>query len=880
MVSQAVKEKPVIGPVTPSPGPTVKFVSFHFNFTLRSTSPKSSTINQTSYPLSERVLTASPTKTRVPLVFGEDTLGPILTLAQVVGNYLYLRLVWAIGECEEVTAVTLEDGSIPPSTTFTHYLGSPSDSIDPTLSAVITDYNDDMSISYNGNTLHLCYSVVKTKINTLESFPRFICKLKGLKIRDPRASTSYTTTAGLILGHLIENNIYGLGASVDDTSLGALATWNEEILDDGAGYTEPRAAIGLTIKDRRSVFKYIETLRGYAHCGLVNRGGVYYFIQNKASAAAFSITKADIIKNTFQLSMRDLRNVPNVVRVYYTDISNSVWRENFVEVETPGVTAGTEIKNEAEYTLNGFQTKTAALRFAYEKINEKLKTFTAQFQTTEAFYDQEEGVNFNLSHPNLGSSSQKVKLLTKKEIKIGVLEVVVEKEDDAYYSDEIADNVQDSKPTTAVDPFAVPTISGLTLTVETPQYQTSIYFSRIRATWNPITYPYRFSYKVVLKEGSSIVDTRLVSGEEVTFPVVKENTLYTVEVLVIGFGGKEGSVAFTTITPTGKDFPPSDVPNFIGYHFDGDVFLNWGQAADNTEVWYYQIQYGPASFAWDDVNSKMVIPRYDGNQFTAKAIPPGTWDFLIKAFDNAENQSTNAVRVSGIVVSTSSGSYLLADSDLDRVSSQNMALISLDWATKLGGSWNSTFPLAWNANYTASFLSYGAGLTPYEFITESYDVGLILTATWQIVSFLEVAAGSPTITIQLSDDDATWTDYDDVLSVIATGRYIRVKVTGGTSDRFIIRPVFFHFVTNVVTIDESFSGTTNASGLADFNLASNATAFESLLAQNNDLTVSAELRIAPNGSAPYTSVRVKAVDPSDGTTPVTSLSISARVRYI
>ena len=877
-------ENPIVDPVIVGPDLPAEFQSHEPPPVLppwtppeQNNTPGSGDINDVAVSISKRTLTVSPFNTFVPILLGEDTIGPIQTLIKVESGFLYLRHVWCIGEVEQVINVELEDGSVPTGTIFTHYKGAASDGIDNTLQNLIPGYSDTMAVAFGSAVVRLCYSVIKTPITSLEGFPKWRARIKGLKVRDPRASTAYTDTAGLLLAHLIENDVYGLGATIDDASLTVLANRNEVILDDGAGYTEPRSAIGLLIKSRKSVTQYIEVLRGYARCRLVRRAGIYYFYPDMPTATTFSVVQGDIVSGSFTPVMRDIRKQPNRVRVYFTDRSTFPWEDSFVEVETPEVTSGSETIVEATYRMNGFFTKPSALRFAYDKINERLRTFSTKFLTTIKFYDKEEGETFTISHPYL-DGTPKMRLISKRKVGVGMIEIIADKDDDNIYSNEIADNTIVHGDISTQDPFTVQPITGLSLALETPKYQTSIYYSRIRATWTHTIYPYNFLYRVSIKVGGDLIDSRTVKDTEIVFPIVPEDVTVEVGITVLGFGGSESSEVTATKLITGKDFPPSDVPNFLGYHFDGQVFLEWGYAADNAEIWYYEIQYGTAAFAWGDVNSKEVVTRIDTRQFVATAIPPGTWDFLIKAVDNAGNQSTNATRVSGIVVTTSSGAFLLTSGSLPYSSQSNMTLSGIDWVTKMGSSWNATFTLPWNANYTSSFYSYGSGLAT-EWISDSLDAGAILTATWQITSHLEVVSGSPTIIIQTSDDDAIWTDHSGVLSVIATARYIRVKVTGTSSDRYVIRAPFFDVAVNVVTIDESFKGTTNGSGEIVFDLQQSAISFESLVASINDLTTNADrVLIAPVESvAPFTQVKVVTLDAA---TPEPSVEVSARVRYV
>lgn len=941
--------------------------------------PSAGDINDISNTLSERILTVSPWGRYVPVIFGEELIGGILTLVQIDSGFLYMRLVWCVGEIEEIVSVEFEDGTTPDGVVFTHYTGTSGQTADATLSALVAGYSDTLE-DIGADGYNLAYTVVKVPVDSLAGFPRFIARIKGLKMLSPvpkttdtkltaasetdvdiltfvgnvititdntdgiigqfirynedelinsdtynftievtaisgigsgdvlvqwcggslidditslqmninaigtytgtasftpydatnnfirfdvtganigvsityevtlynatgNAVSSYSDIAGVALNHLITDTQIGLGATSDLTSLVDLINRNSSVLESGS-FSESRSAIGLTLNKKAQLSKHIEVLRGYARCNISNTGGVFKYYPLQAQSVAFSLTVADIKPNSLKPVIKDARAIPNIVRVYYTDTYTTPWKDNFIEIETSEVTSGAEYKREAVYRMGGFQSRTAALRFGYDRINERLRKFTVSFRTHESCYDAREGETFNLTHPRLGATTYKMKLFAKKKINHSEWDIYAEHEDDTIYSNEIAGYDPSAGTISIDDPFTIVEATGLTLSVETPQYQTSIYFSRLRVVWTLSTYNYNHFYKLEFYEDATnlLLDTQTLNKGISTAVLnnIQENILYRVELSVIGFGGTESTGISDTITPTGKDFPPSDVPTFVHFESLGVLKLNWSASSDNEEIWYYTVQYGGSGFTWDSNETRVLQGRIDALELITTHIPEGTYDFLIKAVDNAGNQSTNATRISSVVIHDSAKEKVVKTGTMtvdfasstgvveylsDRVHTitdiSDVGLLSeFDYLTKNGQTWTAMFTSGMNT-YTDPLITYGIG-TASILYTNSIDYGKVITARWTVDTIAasqtnanyKVLGGEmvdildydnkPEISIQLSNDNSSWTSYLG-RNITGEGRYMRIKIeSSSNTDDWIFRDGFSSYIVTQPFYEQTF----------------------------------------------------------------------------
>jgi hypothetical protein len=123
-----------------------------------------------------------------------------------------------------------------------------------------------------------------------------------------------------------------------------------------------------------------------------------------------------------------------------------------------------------------------------------------------------------------------------------------------------------------------------------------------------------------------------------------------------------GVSAWTTITGyhvIGKTAPPEDVTSFSASQNGNVVVFKWDQVAD-IDLSGYEIRYGPVGVTWE--NGIPLTKTTKGTSVTSAAVPPGVFDFMIKAFDTSGNESV-----------TDDGVSLTVTNELDIIFQQQQA---------------------------------------------------------------------------------------------------------------------------------------------------------------------------------------------------------------
>lgn len=410
----------------------------------------------------------------------------------------------------------------------------------------------------------------------------------------PDGVIQYTDTAGLCLGDLLSSTLYGLGVNIDRYTLGLLADFNEEVLSDGLGYSEARNKIGYTIKKRSSVINHIEALRMMARCSLVNRGGTFYFIPDRSASSAVTLTDADIASTSVRVTPNDTRNSPNCVVLWYTNTSNSEWREEKIEVCTSGVTAGTELRRELILKMPGIQSRTMAIRIATERLNAGLlRRFRVEFLGTDMFSRYEEGDVITLNLPELGGGPDDVKILSRPMQQPGIFQIVAEEHNNSVYSNEIADNNEPAYPDPSDSPENPPTVTGVTIADEVELLGNGLYNVFLNISWTDPAYSYLREYIVTVKYGSHLVSQFFTStNSNNRVGPVEDGETYTIEVVVVSTSFVQGTASSDNHVASGT----APLPDWSGGVIDaveigGEVRLEVIVEASDVDIAGYEWRY-------------------------------------------------------------------------------------------------------------------------------------------------------------------------------------------------------------------------------------------------------------------------------------------------
>lgn len=284
-----------------------------------------------------------------------------------------------------------------------HYTGTTTQGVDPLLAAAVPGYAEDLVITTEHGTRGIAYTVVQWTDDQYETPPEWVGGGRGLKVYDPDdvaqdegdpSTWLYSVCPAHHWRDHVTQAFWGGGYPVDDASVINTADDNNAIV-----VTEARRELGLVIDTRQSWDSWRQTLETYAGAWGIKRGDTWRLISDRPRATDFTIDETDMVPDSFVPVVAPLESIPTHIRLYYTDTSETIWRDASVEVELAGVATGDVDRRTSEVRMPGIQRSTQAKREA----NERLKKLQAWLQAETMLYDDYIGVEVgdvgDISHP-------------------------------------------------------------------------------------------------------------------------------------------------------------------------------------------------------------------------------------------------------------------------------------------------------------------------------------------------------------------------------------------------------------------------------------------------------------------------------------------------
>lgn len=186
-----------------------------------------------------------------------------------------------------------------------------------------------------------------------------------------------------------------------------------------------------------------------------------------------------------------------------------------------------------------------------------------------------------------------------------------------------------------------------------------------------------------------------------------------------------------TVTPVGKEAPPSDVTGFLVQQTDRDLRFMWDHVPD-ADLWGYEIRIGGTSWA----NATTIIDGIQENAATWTPPVSGTYTFRIKAVDQSGLYSANEA-TAAVTTSLSAGNIVLDTDELTKTpqadgSCENMVLCPTDDMIALISGLTDQDEAGWT-DTTAEVTGY-AGETFYagSYETVAYDLGAVVDFTLRV----------------------------------------------------------------------------------------------------------------------------------------------------
>jgi hypothetical protein len=675
--------------------------------------------------------------------------------------------------------------------------------------------------------------------------------VRGKKCIDPSHGSaliqSYNPVVALC--DFITSPVYGLGKRYDQASATAAMQWCEDVvLPDAAGVLQPRKRISLALTEAKPVEDWFNHLQMYTGCAVWERGGTFYFRPLRAETPSRTITMGNIVGGTLRIARPSLRDLPNKVTVAYTDTTDAAnWQT--ARQSAPKDTASLPAIRESTLSLPGIIRAAQAAADALERYNRfQVATTDVQFGAFDEALPYEPGEVIKIVIPPFGINAD-FRVVQVNDSGFGRYVVNAE-----LY----AESIYGSTPVITAPPIngggMVPGLLPLVLSPpvtgveETLQLPDGTWQSRMRFSWQPPTEGTAAFYfatltDVTLTGQPVVIDSRqLGTTSYVSYPVLPGHTYQLSVYAVSAIGQASNTITSDPVAVVGKDFPPPNVQGFSAIEAGGDVFMGWQRPSD-PDVAGFVIKVGPPGTPWDQMTQ---ITDVDATTYVAFNQPEGTFDYAIKAKDNAGQLSAGAARGT-VVVTHDAGkivtrgpwpftAYPLTTNHLNvdvydpPVAVAPGVIVNYDPTGHWGDGADNPDDAV--GTFDDSLVDVPIILPSTQdawFNARGVDTGAVLTGDWHLVGDVGVIGGDAskvTLSIVASSDDVTYTPLPP--SNVGTGRYFRMRmdIPAGVAVR---TPKNWALLYTVQPTTEFGSIDVPASGVATVTLANNYSVYDSIL---------------------------------------------------
>lgn len=490
---------------------------------------------------------------------------------------------------------------------------------------------------------------------------------------------------------------------------------------------------------------------------------------------------ADNIR-TIKPSRRVSTRSPNKVIIEFTDENNSFQQATAVQMSPEVASNPAAPVRLSRITMAGFNNYNAANREAIERLNSFLiSDLLAEVTVHDEGLEYEIGDVCSVTHP-IGLAGKPMFITRIEEPMAGDWTIGLAEWDPLLFSNKVEAVPTYTDTNLPLHEKPQPP-TDLVLTEELYQRRDGKWDNRIRAEWDPSTSPYVIQYEVHVKQAGVLEHSALEKSPLSVFGPLNENVVYTVDVFALTTLFRSEPLS-GTITPLGKSMLPGDVTNFTGYEVGGEVRLSWDEAID-LDIEGYELRYGGPGVSW--TSAKLIDKNIPALKYKTKEIPPGTYDFLIKAKDSVKQLSVNAARISNLVVTLDTNAYLVDQgvypdasvaATLGHIVKEVRGGSDIIYTNTSGQTWSSLFGSATLNSKTDPLAKYQTTPgSPFSWESDEYDLTLNVAGDFRQFSDVSVYAGSAVEEMGLRPAAGSTTWYT-ALSQKTQARYGKMRVTG------------------------------------------------------------------------------------------------------
>ena len=513
----------------------------------------------------------------------------------------------------------------------------------------------------------LAYISLKMKWNqdAFSSLPTITALIKGKKVVAYDGSSVAQTAAhsdnpAWCLLDYLTNERYGKGIPIANIDIPSFYTASGVCDTDVTAYGATTIDVldcNAVIDTSRKVLDNVRELTKGARSFLPFSAGKYKMIVETTGSASITLTEDDIIGG-YSLASESKSNKFNRVIVSYVnpDRNYQVDEVQWPEIDDSGYTAADQHATmkaaDGGFLLEGrfdFTTITSpyqALELAEvicrRSRDSKGLSLTVGFDA----YDLAIGDIVNVTLSSLGYSAKPHRVIGmtfNEDFTIG-LNLVIHQ--DAHYTWATKTQATATPSTTLPNPYSVTAPASVTLDDELIEYNDGTVIVALNVTIGVSTDKFVDYYQVEYKLSTDSDYIIYAQGSGLNHRVLNviDQKIYNVRVKAVNALGVSSAYVSETRTIIGAIEPPSDVEDFACNILGQEAHLSWQQISD-LDLAYYQIRYSSVTDGTGDWANSVSLVEKVSRPATSINVPARVGTYLIKAVDKLGNFSSNATGI-------------------------------------------------------------------------------------------------------------------------------------------------------------------------------------------------------------------------------------------
>ena len=709
----------------------------------------------------------------------------------------------------------------------------------------------------------LAYLAIRFKWNqdVFAGVPKIQAKVQGKKVVTLDASLNessptFSTNPAFCLLDYLRNTRYGKGLATSEIDLQSFYDASQVCVTQVTPYSggsdinifDTNTAVDTSASIISNVREFLKGCRGY----LPYSAGKYQLIIETTGSASITLTE-DSIVGGYNLVSPDKNSKFNRVICSFVnpDRNFQIDEVQFPPIDDSGLPSADQHATmktaDGGFLLEGrFDFKTITSPYQAEEMAEiilRRSRDALSLSINVAFnsYDLAIGDIVNITHSSLGFSAKPFRVLSMTFNEDFTVGLGLVEHQDTHYSFASKTQATAVPSTTLPNPFTVQPPASVTLTDQLIQYnETPLTALDIEIGASPDSFVDYYQVEYKLSTDSDFIIHSQGSGLfQRVLNVIDEST-YDVRVKAVSSFGSSSSYVTAQRKIIGAIAPPSDVEDLSCNISGQEAHLGW-TAIPDLDLSHYNLRYSTATDGSADWQNSVSLVEKISRPATSISVPARVGTYLIKAVDKLGNFSSNATAVISNVTSTLNFNAVTTQSENPSFAGSKSNLILTDSTLRLDSS--ELFDSA-SGNFDDGTGLFDSGVQSADlFPSGTYDFANVidigakhtLRVTASIIQTSDnlddvfdsrsgnfddqpsnfdgdtPANCNAHIEIATSDDNVTYTSFQNFVIGDYTARYLKFKLVMTSSD-LSSTPVVSGLSVTVDMPDRIFSGNDISSG--------------------------------------------------------------------